>query len=432
MTDMTSPSRGGGNAPVFLPKLVTVIREGYTLKRFWADVLAGLTVAIVALPLSMGIAIASGATPARGLFTAIVAGFIISALGGSRYQIGGPTAAFIVIVYRIIEHHGYDGLALASLMAGFILIAAGLVRAGSIIRYIPYPVTIGFTSGIGLTIFVGQIGDLLGLSTGKLPGEFVPKVQAILTAVPTATPAAMGLAALSLAVILTLRSVRPKWPGMLFAVILASALVVAFHLDVVTIGSKFGTMPSELPPPMLPAFSWARIVELAPDALTIALLAAIESLLSAVVADTMAGSRHRSNGELIAQGFANIASPIFGGLPATGALARTATNIRAGSTGPVSGMLHAVFVLAIMFVFAPLMSYMPLAALAAILTVVAWNMSEAHAVVKTLVTRHWGERIVLVGTFFFTVFFDLTVGIGFGVIASALFYGCRKIWLKDA
>lgn len=432
MTDMTSPSRGGGNAPVFLPKLVTVIREGYTLKRLWADILAGLTVAIVALPLSMGIAIASGATPARGLFTAIVAGFIISALGGSRYQIGGPTAAFIVIVYRIIEHHGYDGLALASLMAGFLLIIAGLVRAGSIIRYIPYPVTIGFTSGIGLTIFVGQIGDLLGLTTGKLPGEFLPKLQAILTAIPTATPAAMGLAALSLVIILTLRSVRPKWPGMLFAVVLASALVVAFHLDVVTIGSKFGAMPSELPPPTIPAFSWARIVELAPDAVTIALLAAIESLLSAVVADTMAGSRHRSNGELIAQGFANIASPIFGGLPATGALARTATNIRAGSTGPVSGMLHAVFVLAIMFVFAPLMSYMPLAALAAILTVVAWNMSEAHSVVKILVTGNWGARIVLVGTFFFTVFFDLTVGIGFGVIASTLFYGIRKVWLKDA
>lgn len=432
MTDMTSHSRGGGDAPVFLPKLVTVIREGYTLKRFWADILAGLTVAIVALPLSMGIAIASGATPARGLFTAIVAGFIISALGGSRYQIGGPTAAFIVIVYRIIEHHGYDGLALASLMAGFILILAGLVRAGSIIRYIPYPVTIGFTSGIGLTIFVGQIGDLLGLTTGKLPGEFLPKLQATLAAIPTATPAAVGLAALSLVIILTLRAYKPKWPGMLFAVVLASALVVAFHLNVVTIGSKFGAMPSELPPPTIPAFTWARIVELAPDAVTIALLAAIESLLSAVVADAMAGSRHRSNGELIAQGFANIASPIFGGLPATGALARTATNIRAGSTGPVSGMLHAVFVLAIMFVFAPLMSYMPLAALAAILTVVAWNMSEAHSVVKILVTGDWGARIVLVGTFFFTVFFDLTIGIGFGVVASALFFGLRKLWLKDA
>lgn len=430
MTDMTSHPQGVGGAPVFLPKLVTVIREGYTVKRFWADVLAGLTVAIVALPLSMGIAIASGATPARGLFTAIVAGFIISALGGSRYQIGGPTAAFIVIVYRIIDHHGYDGLALASLMAGFILIVAGLLRAGSIIRYIPYPVTIGFTSGIGLTIFVGQVGDLLGLTTGKLPGEFVPKVQAIVMALPTATPAAVGLAVVSLVVILTLRAFRPKWPGMLFAVVLASALVVAFHLNVVTIGSKFGAMPSELPPPTLPALSWARMVELAPDAVTIALLAAIESLLSAVVADAMAGSRHRSNGELIAQGFANIASPIFGGLPATGAIARTATNIRAGSTGPVSGMLHAVFVLAIMFVVAPLMSYMPLAALAAILTVVAWNMSEAHAVVKVLMTRDWGERIVLLGTFFFTVLLDLTIGIGFGVVASALIFGLRKVLRK--
>jgi SulP family sulfate permease len=415
MTDVTSRPHAVGRVPVFLPKLITVFREGYSWSRLSTDTIAALTVAIVALPLSMGIAIASGVSPDRGLFTAIVAGFLISALGGSRYQIGGPTAAFIVVVYRIVEHHGYDGLALATFLAGGLLIIAGLLRLGDLIRYIPHAVTIGFTSGIGLTIFAGQIGDFLGLQTGKLPGEFLPKVETLVTALPTFTPGAAILSLIALGLIVALRAIRPKWPGMLIAIVVTSLIVAGLHLGVVTIGTRFGVMPSTLPVPALPAFSWDKLMAVAPDAITIAVLAGIESLLSAVVADTMAGSRHRSNGELVAQGIANMISPLFGGLPATGALARTATNIRAGSTGPVSGMLHAVFVLAILFVAAPLMSYVPLAALAAILTIVAWNMSEVHAVIALLITGHWGERIVLLATFFFTVFFDLTFGISFGV-----------------
>lgn len=409
-------------APEFLPKLITVLREGYTAKRFVADFIAGLTVAIVALPLSMGIAIASGSTPDKGLYTAIVAGFLISALGGSRFQIGGPTAAFIVIVYRIIERHGYDGLALATLIAGFLILIAGALRLGTFIKYVPYPVTIGFSAGIGVSIFIGQIADLLGLSAGKLPGDFLPKITAIVHALPSFTPSAAVLAAVSIATILGLKAWRPKVPGMLVAVVVTSLLVVMFHFSVVTIGSKFGAMPSGLPWPQLPDVSWARLIEVAPDAATIALLAGIESLLSAVVADGLTGSRHRSNGELIAQGIANIASPLFGGLPATGALARTATNIRAGSTGPVSGMLHAVFLLAFVMVAAQLMVYVPLATLAAILTVVAWNMSEVHVVVRLIRNCDWGDRIVLLGTFGLTVFFDLTVGILFGVIVSAFLF----------
>lgn len=427
MTDVASRTPAVGRAPVFLPKLITVLREGYSWSRLSSDAIAALTVAIVALPLSMGIAIASGVSPDRGLFTAIVAGFLISALGGSRYQIGGPTAAFIVVVYRIVEHQGYDGLALATFLAGGLLMIAGLLRLGNLIRYIPHAVTIGFTSGIGLTIFVGQIGDFLGLHTGKLPGEFLAKITTLAVALPTFTSSAAILSLIALGLILALRAFRPKWPGMLVAIVVTSLIVASLHLGVVTIGIRFGAMPSMLPVPALPAISWDKLVAVAPDAITIAILAGIESLLSAVVADTMAGSRHRSNGELVAQGIANMISPLFGGLPATGALARTATNIRAGSTGPVSGVLHAVFVLAIMFVAAPLMSYVPLAALAAILTVVAWNMSEVHAVTALLIKGHWGERTVLMATFLCTVFFDLTIGIGLGV-ALSVFLSLLRRW----
>jgi SulP family sulfate permease len=406
----------------FLPKLVTVLREGYSARRFGTDLLAGLTVAIVALPLSMGIAIASGVSPDRGLYTAIVAGFLVSAFGGSRYQIGGPTAAFIVVVYRIIEKHGYDGLTLATLMAGGLLLVAGLLRFGSYVKYVPYPVTIGFSAGIGLTIFVSQIADLLGLSTGKLPGDFVPKLEVLGVALPSVTPIAAVLAAITFAVILGLRAYRPKWPGMLVAVILTSVLVVAFHLGVITIGARFGAMPSGLPMPTLPTFSLAKLGAAVPDALTIAVLAGIESLLSAVVADGLTGARHRSNGELLAQGIANIASPLFGGLPATGALARTATNIRAGSTGPVSGIVAAICLLIFIMAAAPLMAYVPLACLAAILSIVAWNMSEAHVVIRLVRDCDWGDRFVLVGTFLLTVFYDLTIGISFGVIVSAMLF----------
>lgn len=409
-------------AELFTPKLVTSLREGYDGKRFVADVVAGLTVAIVALPLAMGIAIASGTTPDRGLFTAIVAGFIISAFGGSRFQIGGPTAAFIVVVYRTIETHGYDGLIVATLIAGLILIAIGYLRLGTYIKYIPYPVTIGFTAGIGITIFVSQVADLFGLTTAKLPGEFVAKVEALWSAMPTLNPFAVALSAISLGLILGLRHYRPKWPGFLIAVVLASVATAVFALDVVTIGSKFGGIPRVPPTPQFPALSLAGVKAVLPDAITIAILAGIESLLSAVVADGMTGRRHRSNCELVAQGFANVGSALIGGLPATGAIARTATNIRSGSTGPISGVLHAVFLLVFVLVAAPLASYVPLAVLAAILAIVAWNMSEVHVVWRLLQNSGWGDRVVLTATMLLTVFYDLTVGIEVGVVLSAILF----------
>ena len=419
---VTTPAAAETFADLFTPKLVTSLREGYNLKRFLNDVIAGLTVAIVALPLAMGIAIASGTTPDKGLFTAVVAGFIISAFGGSRFQIGGPTAAFIVVVYRIVEHQGYAGLALATLIAGFILVAVGLLRLGTYVKYIPYPVTIGFTAGIGITIFVSQIADLFGLDAGKLPGDFVPKVLALIKALPSYNPGAIALSAFALFLILFLRKYKPKWPGFLLAVVLTSLVVSLFNLDVVTIGSKFGGIPRVPPSPALPAFSFEQLKAVIPDAITIAVLAGIESLLSAVVADGMTGRRHRSNCELVAQGLANIASPLFGGLPATGAIARTATNIRSGSTGPVSGILHAAFLLVFMIVAAPLAAYVPLAVLAAILAIVAWNMSEVHLVARLIEMSGWGDRVVLVATMGLTVFYDLTVGIEVGVVLSAILF----------
>lgn len=424
-----SSTWGGGSAPeadrsvdLFTPKLVTSLREGYSAQKFVADAIAGLTVAIVALPLAMGIAIASGTTPDRGLFTAIVAGFLISALGGSRFQIGGPTAAFIVVVFATIERHGYDGLALATLIAGVMLVVIGALRLGTYIKYIPYPVTIGFTAGIGVTIFVSQVSELLGLTTGKLPGEFLAKVEALAAALPTVNPQAVLLSLAAIGLILYLRRTRPRWPGFLIAVVLASVGTLVFSLDVVTIGSRFGEIPRVPAPPALPPISWEKIVAVFPDAITIALLAGIESLLSAVVADGMTGRRHRSNMELIAQGIANIASPIFGGLPATGAIARTATNIRSGSTGPISGILHAVFLLVFMLVAAPLASYVPLAVLASILVIVAWNMSEVHVMARLIANSGWGDRVVLLSTFLLTVFFDLTVGIQVGVVIAAFLF----------
>jgi SulP family sulfate permease len=404
---------------LFTPKLVTTLREGYGWPRFFKDALAGLTVAIVALPLAMGIAIASGAPPERGLFTAIIAGFLISLLGGSRYQIGGPTAAFIVVVYRTIEHHGYDGLALATLIAGFILLLIGFFRLGTYIKYIPYPVTIGFTAGIGITILVSQLADFLGLAADKLPGEFVPKVWALIHALPTYNNAAVVLAVGALALILFLQRTRPNWPRFLIAVIGASLAVTFLQLDVVTIGSKFGAIPSMLPEPLLPEITLERIKAVMPDAITIAILAAIESLLSAVVADGMTGRTHRSNMELVAQGFANIASPLFGGLPATGAIARTATNIRSGGTSPVAGMLHAAFLFLFIVAAAPLASYVPLAVLSAILVIVAWNMSEMHVVGNFLRYASTGDRVLLLSTLLLTVFYDLTLGIEVGVVLGA-------------
>ena len=412
---------------LYAPKLLTVLREGYGLSDFRADALAGLTVAIVALPLSMAIAIASGVTPDRGLYTAIVGGFIISALGGSRFQIGGPAGAFIVLVALTAERHGLDGVILATAMAGLFLIAAGLLRLGSYIKFIPYPVTVGFTAGIAVIIFASQLRDLFGITlAGKEPGEFLPKLEVLAKAWPTVNLSAVVISALSIAVIVVLRRLRPHWPGILIAVVVAAIAAFALSLPVETIGTRFGGIPRSLPSPALPSLSWAKldwakIEAVLPDAISFALLGAIESLLSAVVADGMTGRRHRSNCELVAQGIANIGSALFGGICVTGTIARTATNVRAGARGPVAGMLHALFLLLFMLIAAPLAGYIPLAALAAVLAVVAWNMAERHEF-ATLIRSSRGDAVVLLATFLLTVFRDLTEGILVGFALGAVLF----------
>ena len=406
---------------LFKPKLLTVLGEGYGLAHFRSDTAAGLTVAVVALPLAMALAIASGTTPDKGLVTAVVAGFLISALGGSRFQIGGPTGAFVVVVFNVIAQHGYDGLLLATLMAGVMLVAAGLMRFGTWIKYIPEPVVTGFTAGIAVIIFTSQLKDLFGLAPEELPAEFLPQLAALWSARDTFDPATFAIAAAALAVILLLRRTLPKVPAFLVAVVGASLAVWALGLPVETIGSRFGAIPSSLPLPSLPAFDLEKAVEVLPSAFTIAFLAGIESLLSAMVADGMTGARHRSNCELVAQGIANTASACFGGLPATGAIARTATNIRSGARSPIAGMLHAGFLLGFMLVAAPLAAYVPLASLAAVLVIVAWNMSEIDKF-RHLLSAPAGDAVVLLVTFGLTVMVDLTVAIQVGVVLAAILF----------
>lgn len=416
---------------LFVPKLVTVFREGYSGTMLRGDMIAGLTVAVVALPLSMALAIASGTTPDRGLITAVVAGFLISALGGSRFQIGGPTGAFVVIVYDIIHRHGYDGLVIATLIAGLMLIAFGLARLGTYIKYIPYPVITGFTSGIALIIFSSQINDLLGLRLADIPPGFVDKWQALISALPHLDLPTTGVAALTLGLILAIRRLRPTWPAFLVGVTGGAIAVWAFGLPVETIGSRFGGIPQTLPAPHLPSVTLERIAALFPEALTIALLAGIESLLSAVVADGMTGRKHRSNCELVGQGIANLAAGLMGGFCATGAIARTATNIRAGAHSPVAGMVHAVALLAFILVAAPLASYLPLASLAATLVVVAWNMSE-HQHFRHLLHAPPGDRLMLLSTFGLTVLVDLTVAIQVGVVMAAILFTHRMAHAVEA
>ena len=401
---------------LFTPKLVTVLREGYGLRSLRADAIAGLTVAIVALPLSMAIAIASGTTPDRGLYTSIVGGFLISLLGGSRFQVGGPAGAFIVLVAATVDKFGTDGVIVATLLSGVILLAIGFLRLGTFIKYIPYPVTVGFTSGIAVIIFASQIKELLGLTLrAKEPGAIIPKLAALFDALATLNLSAVLVTGVSIGTILALRRYRPHWPAFLIAVGLASVLAKLAGLPVETLGSRFGGIPQTLPAPHVPDLSFERVRDLMPAALSFALLGGIESLLSAVVADSMTGSRHRSNCELVAQGAANIASACFGGICVTGVIARTATNVRAGSRGPVSGMLHALFLLALMLAAAPLASFIPLAALASVLAVVSWNMAEKHEFL-TLLRASRGDALVLLATFLLVVFRDLTEGIlvGFG------------------
>jgi sulfate permease, SulP family len=408
----------------FTPKLLIVWREG-AIKKYWRrDALAGLTVAIVALPLAMALGIASGASPNQGLVTAVIAGFLISLLGGSRVQIGGPTGAFVVIVAGIIAAHGYAGLVLATLLAGFILIAAGYAGVGRLIRFIPMPVVTGFTAGIAVIIASSQVGDFLGLTTGKLPAEFIPKWAAYLGALNSISPYALVVGGATLAMIVLLRRFAPQLPAFLIALLVASLAVVLLHLPVATVGDRFPAMPSGMPAPHVPILSLALIQQLLPAAFTIAFLAGMEALLSATVADGMTGYSHRSGQELVAQGAANIASALFGGLPATGAIARTATNIRAGGRTPLAGIFHAVFLLIFLLVAGKLISHVPMAALAAILLVVAWGMSEVERF-KTLLQMEAGDRALLLLTFGLTVLVDLTVAIGVGITLASLLFMAR-------
>ncbi len=406
----------------FMPKILTVLREGYGAADLRADALAGLTVAIVALPLSMAIAIASGVGPERGLFTAIVGGFLVSALGGSRFQVGGPAGAFIVLVAACVAATGIEGLLLATFLSGVLLMLMGALRLGTYIKFIPYPVTVGFTAGIALIIFSSQIKDLFGLTLATPePAAIVPKLQSLWSARESVTPAAVAVALGTIVMIAALKRFRPHWPGMLIAIAVASVSAAALHLPVETIASRFGALPRVLPAPALPVMSMTALQTALPWAISFALLGAIESLLSAVVADGMSGRRHRSNAELVAQGVANIGSAMFGGICVTGTIARTATNVRAGSHGPVSGMLHALFVLLFMLIAAPLAGYIPLAALSGVLAVVAWNMAE-KAELWALIRSTRGDAMVVIVTFLLVVFRDLTEGIVVGFALGGLVF----------
>jgi sulfate permease, SulP family len=410
-----------GQPREFVPKLLVVLREGYDLAALRADAAAGLTVAIVALPLSMAIAIASGLPPGAGLTTAIVGGFLVSAFGGSRFQIGGPAGAFIVLVAGTVATHGVEGLILATFLSGVMLAAIGRLRLGTYIQFIPYPVTVGFTAGIAAIIFASQIVPLLGLHLDRPePGPLIEKLAVVWSALPSMTPAALALSAACIAALVVLKRWRPAWPRMLIVVALA-ALVARFGLPVETVGSAFGALPAGLPPPALPDLSPARIVAVLPAAIAFTLLGAIESLLSAVVADGMTGRRHQSNMELVGQGIANVGSALFGGFCVTGTIARTATNVRAGARGPVAGMLHAMFLLAFVLVAAPLAGHIPLAALAAVLALVAWDMIEKPAI-RALLRASRGDAAVLLVTFLLTLFRDLTEAIVVGFALGALLF----------
>lgn len=424
-------AKGRDPAPIqgntFTPELVMSLREGYDGVALRKDLTAGLTVAVVALPLSMALAIASGLAPEKGLIAAIVGGFIISALGGCRFQIGGPAGAFIVLIATIVEKRGTDGLLLAMMMAGVIMIVIGMLRVGSLVQHVPDAVLTGFTTGIAVIIAASQIKELLGLDIVKEPSALISKFQAIWAALGTIKPATVALSAFAVAVILACRRLRPKWPAFLVGVVAATLVSTGLGLNVATIGSKFGGLPSSLPWPVLPTFTMANLSASPLDAIAIAFLGAMESLLSAVVADNMSGRKHRSNIELVAQGMANIAAAAFSSMVVTGTLARTATNIKAGAHGPVSGMLHAVFVLAFVLLAAPVAVYVPLAGLAALLIIVCWGMADLHEFAA--VVRGKGvDALVMLTTFVLTIFVDLVLAIAVGcVLAIALGWWRKRV-----
>lgn len=415
---------GSSTAHLYRPKLLAVLQEGYSVAALKADALAALTVAVVALPLSMAFAIASGVSPERGLVTTVVGGFLVSAVGGSRYQIGGPAGAFIVLVAATVTKYGIDGLLLTVLLSGFLLVLVGLTRLGSLIRHIPHAVTVGFTFGIAIIILASQLKDLGGLTlAGPEPGLLLPKLLVLAAGLPTLNSAALGLGLGVTALIFAQRRWRPNWPGMLLAVILASLVAALTHLPVETIASRFGALPHGLPRPALPPMNGALIVTLLPVALSFTLLGGVESLLSAKVADGMTGRKHRSNMELVAQGIANIGSALFGGIAVTGTIARTATNVRAGARSPLSGMMHAFFVLLFMLIAAPLAGFIPLSALAGVLVVVCWNMAEKAEFARLL--RSGPSAVILLATFGLTLLRDLTTGIIAGCALAALLWLLR-------
>ena len=405
---------------MFVPEIVSTLR-GYTRRQLVADLQAGVIVGIVALPLAIAFAIASGVTPDRGLYTAIVAGFIISAFGGSRVQIGGPTGAFVVIVYGIVQKYGVDGLTVATLMAGVILIALGAARMGGAIKFVPHPVVIGFTSGIAVVIFSSQVKDVLGLSMGAVPAPFVEKWQSYVAHLASANWYAVALAGASLLIMWLWPRVSQRIPGPFVALIATTAAARLLDLPIETIGSRFGAISAQLPHPVVPHLSFTEITLLVQPAIAIALLGAVESLLSAVVADGMIGTRHKSNLELVAQGAANIVAPLFGGIPATGAIARTATNIRNGGRTPVAGITHAVTLLLITLFFGRLAALIPMATLGAILVVVAYNMSEWRTF-RSELRAPKSDVVVLLTTFLLTVVIDLTVAIEVGMVLSAFLF----------
>ncbi len=406
----------------FVPELWSCLREGLSPRQMTTDLLAGVIVGIVALPLAIAFAIASGVKPEQGLYTAIVAGVLISVLSGSRVQIGGPTGAFIIIVCDIVRQFGYNGLAIATLLAGGLLILMGLARLGAVIKFIPYPVTVGFTSGIALIILTGQIRDLFGLQLEEVPAAFIAKLLAYGDCLQTLSLSSTLVGLATVLIILLWPRVSRRIPGSLVAILLTTAVVALFDLPVATIGSRFGGVPATLPVPHLPVWpGWHELTQLFSPALTIAILAGIESLLSAVVADGMTERRHRSNMELVAQGVANLASPLFGGIPATGAIARTATNIKNGGRTPVSGIVHAVTLLLILLFFGRWAELIPMPTLAGILVMVAWNMSEVHLFAKLLYGPR-GDVLVLLSTFGLTVLIDLTVAIQVGMVLAAFLF----------
>lgn len=405
----------------FRPKLFAVLKNGYSAADFSKDALAGLTVGVVAMPLAMAFAIASGVDPIQGLYTAIVAGLVIALFGGSRYQISGPTGAFVVIIYGIVYRHGYDGLVLTTLIAGCLLALGGLFRLGSIIKFIPYPVTTGFTAGIALIIFSQQMGDFFGLPVTNAPPEFFSKWAVYLDAMENLSPVTLGVAGATLAVMLLIRRFIPRVPAPVAGVIFGALLVWLFNLPVDTIAGRYGAIPSTLPSFHWPEISIERIQTLFPDAVTIALLAGIESLLTCVVADSMTGDRHYSNMELVAQGLGNMSSALFGGIPATGAIARTATNISSGARTPVSSIVHSLTVLAFVLWLSPLTSAIPLASLAAVMVIIAWGMLETKAI-RAILRGPKSDWSVMLLTFVLTLVVDLTVAVYVGVIVASLLF----------